>query len=183
MDVDGIGLLGLLVIYAQVVSSAVLGLLPSVLVGVVVALLTAQAQLMDLHVLKYHVSGSSIRANVRRSYEDLAVLKSRCDLINALGLEGFLSEGPMIKFTDYVKQYVERNSAVRFMIFDFRACQGCNVSACALLSKLDKVLQNASVRTFYSNVESETKTLQSFGVVGAKIFHSDSATATSFLLA
>eukprot|EP00913_Durusdinium_trenchii_P025247 g23702.t1 len=62
-----VGILGLLVIYAQVASSMMYGLLPSVLVGVAVALLTAQAQLMKLHVLKYHVSRCSVRTNLQRN--------------------------------------------------------------------------------------------------------------------
>ena len=37
-----------------------------------------------------------------------------------------------------VKHYVEHNKMLRFMIFDLQACQGCNVSAYALLAKLDK---------------------------------------------
>eukprot|EP00930_Biecheleria_cincta_P004710 TRINITY_DN105638_c0_g1_i1.p1 TRINITY_DN105638_c0_g1~~TRINITY_DN105638_c0_g1_i1.p1 ORF type:complete len:882 (+),score=153.52 TRINITY_DN105638_c0_g1_i1:24-2648(+) len=179
-----VGKLGLLVIYAQVASSGLLGLLPSVLVGASVALLTAQAQLMKLHVLKYHVSGQSVTANVCRSAEQRELLKANRAAIECLGLEGFLSEGPMIKLSHYVRQYVEHNDHVRFLVFDMQACQGCNVSACSLLAKLDKVLQNHRIEAFYSNLESEMSgTLRSFGISSERIFDVDSKTATSFLLA
>ncbi|CAJ1396351.1 unnamed protein product [Effrenium voratum] len=54
----------------SVASSAMYGLLPSVCVGIAVALLTAQAQLMRLHVLKYHVSRRSVRTNLQRSQKE-----------------------------------------------------------------------------------------------------------------
>eukprot|EP00435_Cladocopium_sp_Y103_P031996 s911_g8.t1 len=135
-----VGILGLLVIYAQVASSMMYGLLPSVLVGVAVALLTAQAQLMRLHVLKYHVSRLSVRTNLQRSQRERALLNQHGNFIECLGLEGFLAEGPIIKLSNYVRHYVENNKMLRFIIFDLQACQGCNVSAYALLAKLDKVL-------------------------------------------
>jgi len=104
-----VGILGLLVIYAQVASSAMYGLLPSVLVGIAVALLTAQAQLMSLHVLKYHVSRISVRTNLERRGHEGALLHEHGNFIECMGLEGFLAEGPIIKMSNYVRHYVENN--------------------------------------------------------------------------
>jgi len=179
-----VGRLGLLVIYAQVISAAVYGLLPSVLIGVAAACATAQAQLMTLHVLKFHVSGASISSYVRRSDADRAKLSMHKDQIECIGLEGILAEGPMLKFANYVRRYIKKNSAVKFMIFDFRCVQGTNATACALLSKLDRTLEDGDIFTLYTNCEAPTvQMLLSFGVAQSKIYDYDSACSSSFQLA
>ncbi|CAE7313897.1 unnamed protein product [Symbiodinium necroappetens] len=179
-----VGVLGLLVIYAQVASSAMYGLLPSVLVGVAVALVTAQVQLMKLHVLKYHVSRVSVKTNLHRSDRERRILKEYGELIECLGLEGFLAEGPMIKLSNYVRQYVECNKVLRFIVFDLQACQGCNVSAYALLAKLDKVLQNEGICAYYSSLEADMSCgLKSFGVPADRIFDSENGSHSSFMKA
>eukprot|EP00931_Biecheleriopsis_adriatica_P069422 TRINITY_DN43274_c0_g1_i1.p1 TRINITY_DN43274_c0_g1~~TRINITY_DN43274_c0_g1_i1.p1 ORF type:complete len:919 (+),score=156.20 TRINITY_DN43274_c0_g1_i1:40-2796(+) len=179
-----VGYAGLFVIYAQVAASATYGLLPSVLVGTAVALLSTQASFMKLHVLKYHVSGKSIRSNVQRSQRELQILQNHCEAIECLGLEGYLSEGPMVKLSNYVRQYVEHASGVRYMVFDLLACQGCNVSACALLAKMDKLLEHHGVQAFYSSLEADVmSTLKSFGMSTDRLFHTDCDTTTSFTLA
>jgi len=179
-----VGRLGLLVIYTQVVSSAVLGLLPSVLIGVAAACGTAQAQLMTLHVLKFHVSGKSVSSYVRRTEADRIKLSFNNDKIEALGLEGHLAEGPMIKFSNYVRKYTKQNSQVRHMIFDFRFVQGTNASACALLAKLDKTLEEQAIRAVYTNIGSKLSyMLQSFGISCSKIYDVDAESTSSFQVA
>ncbi|CAK9033298.1 unnamed protein product [Durusdinium trenchii] len=179
-----VGILGLLVIYAQVASSMMYGLLPSVLVGVAVALLTAQAQLMKLHVLKYHVSRCSVRTNLQRNKTERMLLSEHGQLIECLGLEGFLAEGPIIKLSNYVRHYVESNKMLRFMIFDLQACQGCNISAYALLAKLDKVLKNEGIEALYSSLDADMSAgLKSFGVPASRIFDTMCGANSSFLQA
>lgn len=176
-----VGRLGLLVIFAQVVSSAVLGLLPSVLIGVAAACGAAQAQLMTLHVLKFHVSGRSVSSYLRRTDADRIKLSFNRDKIEALGLEGHLAEGPMIKFSNYVRRYIKENSQVRYMIFDFRFVQGTNASACALLAKLDKTLDEQAIRAVYTNIGSNLSSmLSSFGIPCAKIYDAETESTSSF---
>eukprot|EP00928_Gymnodinium_smaydae_P044080 TRINITY_DN29429_c0_g1_i1.p1 TRINITY_DN29429_c0_g1~~TRINITY_DN29429_c0_g1_i1.p1 ORF type:complete len:919 (+),score=86.70 TRINITY_DN29429_c0_g1_i1:49-2757(+) len=179
-----VGYLGLLVIYSQVASSAVFGLLPSVCVGILVALLTAQWQLMQLHVLKYHVSRDSVRTNVTRSEEERNILCTRRDAIECIGLEGYLAEGAIIKFSNYVRQYVEYNRNVQYIIFDLNACQGSNVTACSLLAKLEKVLRKQGILAIFCNLEAAMQsTLSSFGVPGNNIINSNTSSNNSFLSA
>jgi len=169
-----VGKLGLLVIYAQVTSSALFGLLPSVLIGVAVACATAQAQLMSLHVLKFHLSGKSVSSAVQRPESQRRELAAMSDQIEALGLEGQLGEGPMVKFATYLRAYIKRNRRVRYMLFDFSFVQGTNPSACALLAKLDKTLEDSLIRAVYSNVQADMASrLMSFGVDSQKIFKGD----------
>jgi len=169
-----VGKCGLLVIYAQVASSAILGLLPSVLIGVAVACATAQAQLMSLNILKFHVSGKSVSSALQRSAAQQKMLTYHQDQIEALGLEGHLGEGPMVKFSTYLQAYIKENTHVRYLLFDFSFVQGTNPSACALLAKLDKTLEDRCIHAVFANVQEDmARRLISFGVAGQKIFKGD----------
>jgi len=160
-----VGYRGLMVIYTQVTTSIAAGLLPSVLVGIVVACVMVQASLMNLNVLKYHLSGKSIRSYVHRTEDDRELLDQRAGQIQAVGLEGILAEGPMLVLSTYLTGYIKNNSQVRYLILDFRMCQGSKPSACAMLAKLHKKLENMSVILYYTNVQAEMKDrLVLFGV-------------------
>jgi len=164
-----VGIGGLSIIYTQVVTSAIAGLLPSVLMGIVAACIVGSASLMNLHVLKYHVSGKTVRSHVQRSVEDEALLRDHADQIEAVGLEGILAEGPMIRFSSYLLRYLEHNQHVRYLVIDFRFIQGCNPSACSFLAKLDKKLRGTTV--MYTNTQQEMKErLLVFGVPELRIF-------------
>lgn len=168
-----VGLPGLAVIYAQVISSALLGLLPSVAIGVAVACFSAQAQLMTMHVLKFHLSGRTVRSSFVRSEGENQALQRFKHKIEVLGLEGNLCEGPMIRLLQYVKKYVAQCKEIQYLIIDFRSCQAANASGCALISKLDKILADKGVDVLYTNAGAGmAERLISFGVSPSKIDNS-----------
>lgn len=167
-----VGLSGLAVIYAQVVGSALFGLLPSVAIGVAVACFSAQAQIMTMHVLKYHLSGRTVHSSFVRSEEEFQQLQRSKHKIEVLGLEGNLCEGPMIRLLQYVKKYINQCKKVQYFILDFNFCQAANASGCALIAKLDKILADTCISVLYTNTgEGMADRLISFGVSSSKIYH------------
>ncbi|CAK0850220.1 unnamed protein product [Prorocentrum cordatum] len=163
-----VGYGGLLIVYTQALSSLCCGLLPSILLGLVVACVVAKVQLQGQNVLKYHLSGRSLRSHRRRPEEETRILAS-VSRIEALGLEGSLAEANTFWFAAYVKRYVNRNSIVRFIVLDLRCCQEVSCSACALLAKLDSHLRDRGVTVLYANLEPVVALrLSTFSVAGAQ---------------
>jgi len=164
-----VGLGGLAIIYLQVACSAWFGLLPSIILGYVLTGVISKIRLINLSVLKYHVSGRSLTSTLRRSDPETLALDGRLEQIEAIGLEGHLSEGPVVKLAMYLQSYMKSNAAVRFLIIDFTSCHLFTPSACALLAKLDYQLSMVNVRVCYSNVEPDLLTcLGNFGLSTTK---------------
>jgi len=164
-----IGTAELSIVYIQVISAVLYGLLPSVLIGIICACISSQGRLMSLNVLKYHLSGKSIQSYVHRGAEEVIALRQQIDSIEMIGLDGYIAEGPMFKLSNYLKKYIESNSRIRYLILDFRSCQTVSVSACAQLSKLHNfLLHDKKITVMYTNTDPCTaKRLASFGVMHA----------------
>lgn len=160
-----IGFRGMLTVYTQVVTAQIYGLLPSVVLGVMVASFSAQYQLMTFSVLKHHLTGDTVHSFVERTDHEQQTLKKRGKEIHVVGLDGYLGEGPMVKLSNYLMKYTEKRNTVKYLILDFRMCFGGNPSACSQLSKLDKKLNARGITTIYVNPdELMAERLQFFGI-------------------
>jgi len=93
------------------------------------------------------------------------VLNREFDQVEAMGLDGYLSEGPMLRFTRYVQRYANLHERLRFLILDFRSCHQFTPWSCALLVKMDYFLRGLNVTVLYANAEPCLKKgLESFGL-------------------
>eukprot|EP00406_Dinophysis_acuminata_P059935 CAMPEP_0179284888 /NCGR_PEP_ID=MMETSP0797-20121207/38920_1 /TAXON_ID=47934 /ORGANISM="Dinophysis acuminata, Strain DAEP01" /LENGTH=272 /DNA_ID=CAMNT_0020993679 /DNA_START=1 /DNA_END=815 /DNA_ORIENTATION=+ len=170
-----VGWSGLLVAYAQVASSVYWDLLTSVLVGVVIACAIAQVRTMRQNAVKYHLSARSMRSPTRRTEQELVVLKLHDREIEAIALDGDLSEGPTLKFRNYITEYVRHSDHVRYMILDFTFCKGANASACSVLAKLAAFLEDKAIALLFVNMMPSTaSSLKMFGVKAEDIYEGES---------
>lgn len=148
-----VGIRGIALIYSQVICSALFGLLPGIILGYMVSGVMAKVRSIHLSVLKYHVSGMSIRSTQFSSCSEITILDEIPQAIEIIGLEGHLSEGPLVRLSTYLHNYMDINNQVRYLVVDLRSCHSYSVSACALLVRIQRTLSARKVQLYFSNAE------------------------------
>ena len=93
-----------------------------------------------MNVVKQQLSGSIHRSNNDRSFAQNELLKREGGSILILRLQGYMFFGTAYRFYEYVKSRVEEpGAALRFLILDFRAITGFDVSTIRDFKKLRKL--------------------------------------------
>lgn len=134
--------------------TALFGLLAGIAVGIAVAILFFVLEYSRMDVLKQEFSGSLHRSALDRSFAQSQLLQREGDAILIFRLQGFVFFGTAYRFYEHVKRRVLQPSArpPAFIILDFKAVRGFDVSAIVDFQKLKRLADKRGIKVLVSNV-------------------------------
>ena len=110
--------------------TVLLGFLPGIAIGLLMAMMFFVLEYSRLDVIKQEFSASSHRSNLERSFAQNRLLQEEGSKVLVLRLQGFVFFGTTYRFHEHVKSHIldEAAEPLRFLILDFRDVSGFDVS-------------------------------------------------------
>jgi sulfate permease, SulP family len=130
------------IVVAITLTMAVLGVLPGVGLGLVVAIATFLINYSRIDVVRHQLSGQTLHSSINRAPHQQEALQAMGDQIQILKLQGFLFFGTANQVLGQVKQRLESlgsKDLPQFMVLDFEQVTGMDVSVAYSFSKLKQV--------------------------------------------
>ena len=145
--------------------TASFGLMAGFFVGVVVAVTFFAFEYSRMDVIKQELSGSFHRSNLDRSFAQNQLLQAQGDRILILRLQGFIFFGTAYRFYAHVKSRVSaaQGGRLRFIILDFNAVRGLDVSTIVDFQKLKKATDGKGIALLVSNISPQLQALLAEG--------------------
>ena len=157
-----------------VVTIGLLGYMPGVAVGILVAIVFFVVNVSRISVVRRSWSGADYRSNVDRSEKLESILRKKGDCVDILELAGFIFFGTANGLLNRVRARAMTGAPLRFVIVDFRQVVGIDSSATASFVKMKDLAERRSFTLIFSAVPEGLR--QRFARVGlgadAAIFRS-----------
>ena len=137
--------------------TAFFGLLAGFFAGIIVAISFFVLEYSRINVIKQQFSGSIHRSNLDRSFAQNELLKREGDSILVLRLQGYMFFGTAYRFYEYVKTRIEERAddPLRFIILDFLAVRGFDVSTSNDFKKLKRLTDSHNIELLISGLAPE----------------------------
>ena len=151
--------------YATVVvialAIAVLGFLPGIAVGLVVAILFFILEYSRMDVIKQELSADIHRSNLDRSFAQNQLLQREGEKILILRLQGYIFFATAYRFYDHIQSLIADGDShpCKFLILDFKSVRGFDVSTLVDFKKLKRLAERHDVELLFSNVRSHLQPL------------------------
>lgn len=132
------------------VSIAILGFLPGLVVGIGAALVLFVVDYSRTEVVKHELTGGAYRSRVSRSATQNAVLVEHGDAIRIYELQGYLFFGTASGLLDRIEAGAGDGRGVEIIVLDFRQTTGVDATALVVLDKLVRFAERRGFRVVLS---------------------------------
>lgn len=131
------------------------GFLEGVGVGTMTAIVLFVVNYSRTAIVKYTFTGSNYHSNVDRPPGHRNVLSQFGDQLYILRLQGFIFFGTADNLIKKIRRRInnKKQTAVRFIVLDFRQVTGLDVSAEFSFIKLNQIARNHNIRVAFTNIE------------------------------
>jgi sulfate permease, SulP family len=133
---------------------ALLGLMPGVAFGLLVASVLFVYTYSKTRCIKHSFSSATHFSNKERSLEQIAQLKERGHLVQALCLQGYIFFGTSSSIVEQCREMIAAQR-MRYVILDFRMVQGLDASAVLSFVKLEQICKKADVKLVFCAVKQD----------------------------
>ena len=135
-------------------SIAVLGFLPGLGIGIVVAMALFVIRYSRIDVIRHRFDGTQRRSNVARTHGETVALDEVGDELVIFELEGFVFFGTADRILGAVRERVTQDAAVTDVLLDFRRVSGVDSSAVLSLTKIARLAKTHEFRLHFTGVSS-----------------------------
>ncbi|MCY3831448.1 MAG: SulP family inorganic anion transporter [Chloroflexi bacterium] len=141
------------VVIVIALTTALLGLLPGIALGLVVAIAAFVLEYSRMDVIKQEFSGRFHRSNLDRSFAQNQLLQSEGDKILIFRLQGYIFFGSAYRFYEHLRTRITgaEGGQLRFIILDFKAVRGLDVSTIVDFQKLKKLTDGKGIELLIAN--------------------------------
>lgn len=153
-------------VWGIVLIIAVVGFLPGVVVGLVLATGLFVFRYSRVDVVKHELSGADHQSNIERSVADAEFLGVAGAAIHILELQGFIFFGTANRILSRVKTLLRGSTPPRYLILDFRRVTGIDSSAMATFERLALLAADRGLAILFTGL-SETPAAQFGDLVAA----------------
>lgn len=160
-----------IIIVIIALATALVGILPGIALGLVVAIGAFVREYSRMEVIKQEFSGSNHRSNLDRSFAQNQLLQIAGDKILILRLQGYIFFGSAYRFYEHLKSRVTAAEGGRlgFIILDFKSVRGLDVSTIVDFQKLKKLTDDKGIDLLVSNAATQLQPmLVDAGIVEAR---------------
>jgi len=119
-----------------VVIIATVGFLEGVMAGLVAAIALFVVRYSRIDVVKHALTARDHQSNIERPIPDADLLRERGASVLILELQGYIFFGTAGKIISRVKDHLEVNGSLRFVVCDFRLVTGVDSSAVVLFERI-----------------------------------------------
>ncbi len=145
---------------------AVLGFLPGMFLGVLIAGALFVINYSRINVVKHTLSGENYRSNVDRAPEQQRQLDQRGGQLYILQLQGYIFFGTANNLLDQVKRrFHDPQQPLQLLVLDFRLVNGLDSSALNSFAKLMLLEETLGFRVIFSHLSPKTEELFRVGGV------------------
>jgi sulfate permease, SulP family len=131
------------------------GFIAGVLIGVVIGCATFALSASRVSAIKFNFDGSEYRSSLDRGPQELSLLADHGREIQGMTLQSYLFFGSANRLYQHVKALLARQSACRFLIFDFRHVTGIDSSATQSFAQIKQAATEAGARLVLVNLTPE----------------------------
>ena len=137
-------------------ATVILGFLPGIAVGLVVAMLFFVLEYSRMDVIKQELSADIHRSNLDRSFAQNQLLQREGEKILILRLQGYIFFATAYRFYDHIQSLIAEADSHRykFLILDFKSVRGFDVSTLVDFKKLKALAERNDIGLLFSNVRS-----------------------------
>ncbi len=143
------------VIFLIALSTAFIGLLPGVAVGIVLAIFFFVLEYSRMDVIKQEFTASNHRSHLDRSFAQNQVLQRQGKQVLILRLQGYVFFGTAYRLYEHIKAhiYAQASQSLRMLALDFESVRGLDVSSIQDFQKLKKLTDKYGVELLVSGVQ------------------------------
>ncbi len=134
-----------------------IGYLQGVAIGIFAAAVFFIVNYSRISVSRRAVSGKFLRSNVLRNAEENRILKEAGDRTFIMELQGFIFFGTANKLLTQIREYINNNNTVRYILLDFRLVNDMDGSGVVSFSKLKQIAQKQNLYLLFTNISSHIK--------------------------
>ncbi len=137
-----------------VIVMAAVGVLEALLVGIALTVILFVIEYSRVHVVRTELSGINLRSRVQRSAEDDAILRAAGAGLLVLRLQGFLFFGTADALLNHISKRIQAVDLppLRFLILDFKAAHGIDVSALNSFLRISHVAEDHEIEIMLSGL-------------------------------
>jgi sulfate permease, SulP family len=152
---------------------AVVGFLPGIAAGILIAVLDFQVKYGRLNVIKAELSGRDFRSDVERSPRADRILGEVGERSLTFEMQGFIFFGSAIGLLDQIRKRIAASTKkIEFLILGFANVDGLDAAAHFALRKLTTFAKAEGICLLYSGLSSEaTKDLQAANILDKDLSH------------
>jgi SulP family sulfate permease len=146
---------------------ALVGFLPGVAAGILIAVLDFQVKYGRLNVIKAELSGRDFRSDVERSPRADGILREVGERVVTFEIQGFIFFGTAIGLLAHIRERIEASTQkIEFVILGFANVDGLDAAAHFALRKLKTFAKMQDICLLYSGLNSDTaKDLQAANIL------------------
>ncbi len=153
-----------LIVLAILGSVAVLGMVPSVVLGLVTACVSFVFTLSRSPSIRNNFSLLNRRSNVERSTQQGEILLAQGQTMRGFALQGFLFFGTTSRLLDEVRAALGQT---RFVLLDFRLVHGVDGSSTVALKKLRKLCAEGGITLVFTSMSANVEAMLRLGGIGS----------------
>ncbi len=140
-----------------VVVIAIIGFLPGVGVGLVAAVILFVVRYSRIDVVKHSLTGRDHQSNIERAEAEADYLRDHGEATFILELQGYIFFGTASRIVSHVRDHLERSSALRFVLCDFRRVTGVDSSAVAIFERIALVVRDRADVLVLTGMDAEQR--------------------------
>jgi sulfate permease, SulP family len=136
---------------------ALVGFLPGIAAGILIAVLDFQVKYGRLNVIKAELSGRDFRSDVERSPRADRILRERGELVITFEIQGFIFFGTALGLLQHIRERIEASTQkIEFVILGFASVDGLDAAAHFALRKFKTFAKLQNICLLYSGLNSDT---------------------------
>ena len=140
-----------------VVIIATVGFLEGVLAGLVAAIALFVVRYSRIDVVKHALTARDHQSNIERPIPDADLLRERGASVLILELQGYIFFGTAGKIISRIKDHLEVNGSLRFVVCDFRLVTGVDSSAVVLFERIGLLARDHRFTVLLSGLEASLR--------------------------
>ncbi len=148
-----------LILFGIFIVISLVGFLQGVVVGIVATIIVFAVEYSRISIVKQEFSGSVLRSNTERSYDETKLLRNLGQYVWILRLQGFIFFGTSNQFYESIKARVmdAEQEALLYVILDFRLVRGIDVSTVVDFAKLKQLATLHGIHMIFANVSPQVR--------------------------
>jgi SulP family sulfate permease len=140
-----------------VVIIATVGFLEGVMAGLVAAIALFVVRYSRIDVVKHALTARDHQSNIERPIPDADLLRERGASVLILELQGYIFFGTAGKIISRIKDHLEVNGSLRFVVCDFRLVTGVDSSAVVLFERIGLLARDHRFTVLLSGLEASLR--------------------------
>ena len=129
------------------------GFLEGVISGIIIGAMIFIFNYSQINAIKYIHSGALFRSNIERPRLQQNFLKEKGEELYVVKLQGYLFFGTAYKLLREIKDLIQNNQVIKFIIIDFSHVLGVDSSGIEVFNKLTKIVKDKRIVIIFSAVK------------------------------